>query len=90
MSHPLSTIRLLFIVMAGSVSLAGCGLGYYWQAMTGHMELMRSTRPVADVIADPKISSAWRQKLIDTDAAVDFAHEQFSCRTMEVIRCLPR
>jgi len=76
MSYPISTIRLFLIVVAGSWSLAGCGIGYYWQAMTGHMELMRSTRPVADVIADPQISSAWRQKLIDAGVAVDFAHEQ--------------
>jgi len=76
MPRSLSTIRLFLVVLAGPLSLAGCGLGYYWQAMTGHMELMRSARPVADVIADPQISSAWRQKLIDAGVAVDFAHEQ--------------
>ena len=76
MPYPRSTIRLFLIVVAGSLSLAGCGFGYYWQAMTGHMELMRSTSPVADVIADPQISSAWRQKLIDAGVAVNFAHEQ--------------
>jgi predicted aminopeptidase len=76
MPYPRSIINLFLVVMAGSWSLTGCGIGYYWQAMAGHMELMSSARPVADVIADAQVSSEWRQKLIDVGVAVDFAHEQ--------------
>ena len=33
--------------------LGGCGVGYYWQASMGHLELMRSRQPVAGIIDDP-------------------------------------
>ena len=36
---------------------AGCasnttGMGYYWQSVTGHLQLMQAARPVDDWLAD--------------------------------------
>ena len=73
-----SKIRLCIVVFAGALSLAGCGFSYYWQAVAGHMEVMRRTSPVADVIADPQTSTELREKLVDATAALEFAHEQLS------------
>ena len=67
--------RLLLLVTA-MTSLAGCGTAYYWQAATGHLELMRLRRPVADVIADPATQDEVRQKLRSATAALDFAHAE--------------
>lgn len=34
--------------------LSGCsGLGYYWQSVSGHMQMLNAARPVAEVLADP-------------------------------------
>ena len=58
--------------------LAGCGLGYYWQATTGHLELMRLRRPVSEVVADPTTPPELRDKLEMAARAVNFAHEKLS------------
>jgi len=76
MQYHRSTIRLCVAIVAGTLFLTGCGLGYYWQAATGHMKLMRQTEPVADVIADPQTSAELSEKLVGATAALAFAHEQ--------------
>ncbi len=74
MKYNRSTIRLSIVLIAGTLCMAGCG--YYWQAATGHMALMRQARPVEEVIADPQAAQELRDKLIGATAAVMFAHEQ--------------
>lgn len=59
-----------------AVHLTSCGVGYYWQATTGHLELMRNSRSVSEVIADPATSVAVRAKLKATSRAVEFAHTE--------------
>ena len=71
-----TTIRLYIVAVAGTLSIAGCGTSYYWQAATGHMALMRKARPVEEVIADPQTSPELREKLVSASAALEFAHEQ--------------
>lgn len=56
--------------------LGGCGLGYYWQATTGHLELMRQRRPVADVVGDATTDETVRAKLETAGAALAFAHDE--------------
>jgi len=75
MHHLHSTCRLYCIVIAGSLFLSGCGLSYYWQAATGHLQLMRQAVPVAEVIANPKTPPGLRDKLVVATAAVAFAHQ---------------
>ena len=50
------------------LSLGGCagpttGLGYYWQSVSGHLQLMQAARPVQDWIDDTQTPQALRQKL---------------------------
>lgn len=55
---------LLVLLAAGAAALAGCGhLGYYWQAASGHVGLMRAARPVPDWLADAHTPQALRHKL---------------------------
>ena len=47
---------------------AGCasnttGLGYYWQSVTGHLQLMQAARPVDDWLADASAPAALKERL---------------------------
>ncbi len=48
----------------GLAALAGCSnLGYYWQAASGQIDLMRAARPVSQWLQDPATSAALKRKL---------------------------
>jgi len=54
--------RLLPAVLLPLVS--GCAnVGYYWQSVSGQLEVWRRERPVAEVIADPSAAQALKDKL---------------------------
>lgn len=76
MQYRWPTIRLWSTAVLGTLCIAGCGFSYYWQAATGHMKLMRQTRPVADIIASPQTSDELRGRLAGATAAAAFAREQ--------------
>ncbi len=76
MQYRYPTIRLCVSGVAAILLLTGCGIGYYWQAATGHMALMREAEPVEAVIADPQASLELREKLVGATQAVTFAHDQ--------------
>jgi predicted aminopeptidase len=65
-------IAAVLIVSAG---LPACSLGYYWQAMRGHMQLMSQREPVDAVLNDPQTPAATRRQLEVAQAALDFAHQ---------------
>ncbi len=54
--------------------LAGCNPAYLVQAAGGQWQLMKTRRPVAEVIADPATAPATRGQLEEATAAVAFAH----------------
>ena len=44
--------------------LNGCStVGYYWQSVSGHMQMLNAARPVADVLADPQTPAALKARL---------------------------
>ena len=44
--------------------LSGCSsLGYYWQSVSGHMQMVNAARPVADVLADPQTTATLKARL---------------------------
>ncbi len=44
--------------------LAGCAdTRYYWQSVSGHLQLMQASRPVEAWLADPQVPAALRQRL---------------------------
>ena len=51
-----------------AVLTSGCasrevGPGYYWQAVVGHLDVVRRARPIEQVLADPGVSSGLRERL---------------------------
>ena len=63
------------LLAAGAVCLgSGCStLGYYGQAINGHLDLLQSARPVPDWTADPSTSPALRERLRLSQRMRDFA-----------------
>ncbi len=46
------------------LALSGCtSLGYYWQSVSGHLEVMRAARPIEVWLADPQTSASLRTQL---------------------------
>jgi predicted aminopeptidase len=62
------------LLLIASLPLAGCGtLGYYGQAVSGHLGLMSAREPIEDVIADPDTPEAVRERLRVALEAREFA-----------------
>lgn len=67
--HQLQRAAARFCIAAlTSVALTGCAqgaskLGYYWQSISGHVQLMRAARDVDDWIAQPATPPALRARL---------------------------
>jgi len=63
------------LLAAAAVCLtSGCSsLGYYSQAVNGHLDLLQRARPVADWVADPATPEALRQRLLLSQRMRDFA-----------------
>ncbi len=58
--------RAVTLALAGAAMLAlsGCAsLGYYWQSVSGHVQVMQAARPVSDWLADTQASAALKRKL---------------------------
>lgn len=66
------------IAIAGlSLSVAGCsGVGYYWQSVSGQLEIWDRERPVTEVIADPGTDEKLRRKLARVEKIRDFASRE--------------
>lgn len=64
--------------LAASLALGGCAssqspLGYYWQSVTGHVQVLRAARPVPDWLADNNTPPALRERLQLAQRLRDFA-----------------
>jgi predicted aminopeptidase len=60
-------IKLLALALVALLGV-GCasnttGVGYYWQSVTGHLQLMKAARPVDDWLADDAASPTLKQRL---------------------------
>lgn len=65
---------LATLLLVTTLPLAGCGtLGYYTQAVSGHLSLMSAREPIEDVLADPETPEAVRDRLRVAQAAREFA-----------------
>ena len=62
-----------------SVLLAGCShVAYYAQAISGHLDVMRASRPIADVMVDPASDATLREQLEQVQAIRDFASRELA------------
>jgi predicted aminopeptidase len=65
---------LKLCTLAVTALLSGCStLGYYGQAVGGHLDLMQRSRPVADWLADDSTPPALRERLRLSQQMRDFA-----------------
>lgn len=66
-----------FAVLAGGCSATGGGadsaLGFYAQAVGGHLDILQRTRPVSEWLADPETPEALRRRLQLSQRIRDFA-----------------
>ncbi len=65
----------VLVLAAGAVCLtSGCGtVGYYAQAVNGHLDLLQSAKPVSTWVADPDTPAPLRERLQLTQRMRDFA-----------------
>jgi predicted aminopeptidase len=59
---------VLGAVLAAALLLTGCagpgsGVGYYWQSVSGHLQLMQAARPVQDWLDDAHTPATLKQRL---------------------------
>ena len=79
-----SRVHALPFVMLCSAALSGCAstasgasaLGYYWQSVRGHVQLMQAAEPIDEWVTRPDIAPALRERLQLAQRARTFAiHE---------------
>jgi predicted aminopeptidase len=64
----------VLLAAAAVCATSGCSaLGYYAQAVNGHLDLLQRARPVADWVADPATPAPLRERLLLTQRLRDFA-----------------
>jgi predicted aminopeptidase len=71
--------RLVIAATAVLVAAAvgGCStLGYYAQSIGGHLAVMRSARPIQDVVADPETPEELRKRLLRAQEVRAFASSE--------------
>lgn len=69
--------KLLIIVL--TLLLAGCAsLGYYAQAVGGHMKVMGAARPIDEILQDPATDPALKKKLEHAHAVREFASRELA------------
>jgi predicted aminopeptidase len=71
MSRALAGSALAALAACGLTACAG--LGYYWQSASGHLGVMRASRPVAQWLEDPATPAALKSKLELTQRIRRFA-----------------
>ncbi len=59
------------------VLLAGCSTaGYYWQSVSGHLQMLNAARPVDDWLADAQTPEALKQRLLLSQRIRRFAVDE--------------
>ena len=54
----------LWLALVAALLLSGCStVGYYWQSVSGHMQMLNAARPVADLLVDPQTPAALKVRL---------------------------
>ena len=70
-------LRRIALSILAALCLSGCEtLAYYAQAVAGQMEVLARSQPVAEVLADPAIPAALRERLALAQSIRDFASRE--------------
>lgn len=68
-----------FFAAAALLLVSGCSnVGYYWQSVSGQMEIWRRERPIGEVLADPATPAALRGKLARVLELREFASRELA------------
>ena len=70
--------RVLALLVIASLASGCATLGYYAQAINGHLEVRALSRPIDDWLADPDTTPELREKLIYARAARAFALDELA------------
>ncbi len=69
----------LFLSLASIVTLTSCASpGYYYQAVSGHLSLMRSREDVAALVASPETDPSLAQRLTTAEEVLQFAASELA------------
>ncbi|KPQ02857.1 aminopeptidase [Marinobacter sp. HL-58] len=75
----MTQLSQIYLVMLLITTLSGCTtLGYYSQAVSGHLSLMMSTQPVTELLNAPSTPSRLQQKLSVANDAREFAADRLA------------
>ena len=80
-SRSLTLTRFMRLAAAGlaCAALTGCAnLGYYWQSVSGHLQVINAARPVNDWLADPLAPDALKARLALSQRIRAFASAQLA------------
>ena len=67
-------LTLIGLAAAAGLGLAGCSTaGYYWQSVSGHMQMVNAARPVRELIADAQTPEALKARLALSQRMRSFA-----------------
>jgi predicted aminopeptidase len=70
----LGLLGIAAIAVGTACLTSGCStIGYYHQSVSGHLEMVRAARPVAEVMADPASDAVLRQRLELAQRIRDYA-----------------
>ena len=70
-------IKAALVVSVAALVLAGCSsLGYYWQSVSGHMQMLNAARPVDDWLADTQTPEQLKQRLLLSQRIRSFAVDE--------------
>ena len=56
-------VGLMTALLAALLSSGCASVGYYWQSVSGHMQMLNAARPVAEVVADPQTPGGLKARL---------------------------
>ena len=64
MTRRLAAVISLTAAVAATLPLGGCSTaGYYWQAVSGHVQMMNAAKPVQAWLSDPQTPDALKKRL---------------------------
>jgi predicted aminopeptidase len=65
------------VALAATLCLSGCSsLGYYWQSMAGHIDILQRARPVGELVRESETPERIRAKLELSQRIRDFASRE--------------
>ena len=70
----IGSVGVVLAAVAATLCLSGCStLGYYWQSVSGHLQLMNAARPVQEWLEDASAPAPPKQRLVLSQRMREFA-----------------